>query len=409
MNVLKQQATLKADVIGNIMIKVTEKRNCTGCASCSNACPKQCIAMVPDEEGFLYPKVDVADCVDCGLCEKVCPILNQDEYDSPICILGLKNKNEESLLQSASGGVFIELAHKVAHCGGYVAGAVWNDDMLVEHKIVHTISDCKSFQGSKYVQSNIGVVYREIKKLLRNGEKVLFSGTPCQVAGLKHFLRKDYDNLITIDIICHGVPSPYVFKEYIKHIERVSKKKITGINMRDKSNGWGMFIRIYFSDGTSICHTRDTCLFNGMYAVHYATRPSCHHCRFASMHRVGDITIGDFWSIKKWHPNFYDSRGVSCALVNSKKGLDLLNSVLQKFETLESSPEEVMQNNLYQSASPSSYRTEFMKSFMSEGYETTIRKYLDYGTCNIMKFYLRKILRKFHLPIPSIIQSNIRK
>lgn len=392
------------------MIKIKNKEDCTGCSACANICPKQCITMIPDNEGFVYPEIDKSLCVDCDSCIKVCPIINYQGENHPISILGLKNKNKQKQIDAASGGVFTELAEYIIKEKGFVVGAVWNDDFSVSHQICDKLESCSKFRGSKYQQSKIGTVYLKIKEILIQGTKVLFSGTPCQVAGLKKFLRKPYSNLYTCDLICHGVTSPKVFQSYIQHIESKYKRTILSINMRDKTLGWDASgIRIRFSDGSSIFKNKDTNLFNCMYSVHYATRPSCHHCVFTNFQREGDITIGDFWTIKQWHPDFFDKRGVSVAIINATKGKELFRNIDSKFQIVNSSMEECLQNNLYKSAQPSTARNEFFEVYLQKGYEYAIRQFMDYGYINQVKQFARRAFHKLHLPIPSIIKSTIRK
>ena len=392
------------------MITIDKKENCTGCSACANVCPKSCIRIVPDEEGFGYPVVDHQLCIECDLCVKTCPIINYCNELSPQRIVGLRNKDDEELLRSASGGVFPALAEYVVNAGGLVAGAVWNKDFSVSHQMCDNIKDAQAFRGSKYQQSHIGQIYREIKKCLQANRLVLFTGTPCQVAGLKHFLRKPYDNLFTCDLICHGVPSPKVFQSYVAHIEQKYNRSIIDINMRDKTFGWdNSGVRVKFSDGTSIFRNKDTNLFNAMYSVHYATRPSCHHCVYANFHREGDLTIGDFWTVKTWQPEFFYPKGVSVAIVNTPKGRILLEAIEKNFYVVESDEEEILQNNLYQSAPPSSARARFFQVYLQNGYERAIRQFLDYGRMNQIKGFFRKVCRKFHLPEPGIIKSTIIK
>ena len=198
------------------MISIQDKKNCCGCGACVQRCPKQCVTMQEDSEGFLYPKVDLSVCIDCHLCEKVCPIINQGEGHEPQAVYAAKNPNEKIRMQSSSGGVFTILAEKILDEGGVVFGAAFNDKWEVEHDFVERKDELAKFRGSKYVQSKIGKSYRNVETFLKEGRKVLFSGTPCQIAGLKKFLRKDYENLFTVDFICHGVPSPGVFRTYLQ-------------------------------------------------------------------------------------------------------------------------------------------------------------------------------------------------
>ena len=247
------------------MIEIRDKKNCCGCAACVQKCPKHCVSLKEDEEGFLYPVVNVDKCIDCGLCEKVCPVLNQDKKHEPIGVYAAKNKNDETRKNSSSGGVFTLLAENVIKRGGVVFGARFDERWEVVHDYVEDKEGISKFRGSKYVQSTIGDNYLKAEQFLKAGRKVLFSGTPCQIAGLKHFLRKDYDNLLTVDFICHGAPSPGVFRTFLRDemhkaarqgggkntvslpcIPLVTEKdgldckdvEIKSINFRDKRNGW---------------------------------------------------------------------------------------------------------------------------------------------------------------------------
>lgn len=370
--------------------------------------------MIADKEGFNYPSVNITTCIQCELCVKVCPLLQtKEKYEnkqmSPL-VFALKNRNTNIQYTSASGGVFTELAAWSFSRHGLVAGAIYQPDFHVIHKLTETAKDAIAFRGSKYQQSDIGAIYREIRKQLVLGRTVLFSGTPCQVAGLKTILQKPYKQLYTCDLICHGVPSPKVFQSYLRFIEKKYKKKIININMRDKTLSWDQSgIRITFDDGVSIFKNTETNLFNCMYSVHYATRPSCHDCKFANTTRVGDITIGDYWNIKQVMPDFYDKNGVSVIIINTPKGKEMFDNIKKKFEVRNSNIQDCMQNNLYRSAKPSPARAAFFECYLNEGYQAVAYKFMDYGYINQIKKKIRWICHKLHLPVPSMIRSNIVK
>ena len=235
------------------MIEIVDKHKCCGCAACVQVCPKQCISFNEDEQGFRYPSVDNVVCVNCGLCERVCPVLNQDESKQPLQVYAAKNPNEKIRLMSSSGGIFTMLAESIIDQGGVVFGARFDEKWEVEHAYTETKDGLEPFRGSKYVQSRIGNTYQQVKEFLLSGREVLFTGTPCQIAGLKRFLRRDYENLLTVDVVCHGVPSPLVWRTYLKDfvmcpkgttekntvsISLNEKPVITGISFRDKSTGW---------------------------------------------------------------------------------------------------------------------------------------------------------------------------
>lgn len=366
--------------------------------------------MQSDEEGFRYPQINVNACIHCELCVKTCPELNPSEQAEPVKIVGLKNRDNERAQKSASAGLAAALSRHVIEHSGFVAGAVYNEDFSVSHQLISNTQELSRLNGSKYQQSDTGYIYKDIRTLLKQHQTVLFIGTPCQVSGLKHFLQKDYSNLYTCDLICHGVPSPKVFQSYLHFIEKKYKRKVASINMRDKTLGWNKpGIRIQFTDGYSIFRNRETNLFNCIYSVHYATRPSCHECLYANMNREGDLTIGDFWGIERYHPDFFDKHGVSLALVNTPKGEELLNGILHQFEWITSDPDECMQPNLAFPAPKSPVHEIFFQDFNKYDFETIAKKYLDYGKVNLCKSYIRRILRKLHLDCPAFFRSTIIK
>ena len=342
------------------MININNKKDCCGCHACSNACPKQCITMQADKEGFLYPIVDKETCIDCGLCEKVCPVINQSEPRKPLHVYAAYNRNENIRMQSSSGGIFTLLAEAIINEGGVVFGAKFDKDWNVVHDYTETIEGIAAFRGSKYVQSTIGNTYSQTKKFLQAGRKVLFCGTPCQIAGLKKYLRKEYDNLLTVDVVCHGVPSPLVWRRYIDETaeklraERVDGKNtvscslnelpvITGISFRDKTHGWKKYgFRISYAaskaaenpvsesatrEEREILHYfKDNIFMKGFLANLYL-RPSCYECAARSGKSGSDISIADFWGIQNFYPEFDDDKGVGLILVNSEKGKLIYNTV----------------------------------------------------------------------------------
>lgn len=335
------------------MIEIKDKKDCCGCHACATICAKHCITMQSDEEGFLYPVVDKDTCTDCGLCEKVCPVINQSEPRKPLKVYAAKNKNEEIRRQSSSGGIFTLLAENVINEGGVVFGARFNENWDVIHSWTDTIEGIAAFRGSKYVQSTIGDTYREAREFLKQGRKVLFSGTPCQIAGLKKYLRKDYDNLLTVDVVCHGVPSPLVWRTYLDETREqlrakrgVGKKSvsssidelpvITGISFRDKTNGWkkyGFRLRYaaseaaentvsapLYKDEKEIIQPFTRNVFMQGFLANLYLRPSCYACAARSGKSCSDISIADFWGVQNYFPEFDDDRGVGLVLINSVIG-----------------------------------------------------------------------------------------
>lgn len=321
------------------MIEIKEKQACCGCAACVQACPKQCISMREDKEGFLYPEVDKTVCVDCHLCEKVCPVLNQGKEREPLKVYAAKNKDEEIRRQSSSGGIFTLLAEQVLDDGGVVFGARFDENWEVVHACTETKEGLAAFRGSKYVQSRMGDNYKKAEVFLKSGRKVLFSGTPCQIAGLKLYLRKEYENLLTVDFICHGVPSPGVWREYLK--EEVARQcdrknsvlshpnakeiRIERISFRDKALGWKKYSFALTQSVTEGNGQKNTVLLSeplnknlflrGFLADLYL-RPSCHACPTKCLKSGSDVTIGDFWGIEKVMPEMDDDKGMSVMMVN---------------------------------------------------------------------------------------------
>lgn len=315
------------------MINIKNKKDCCGCNACVQICSHKCITMYDDEEGFQYPKVDATKCLKCGLCERVCPVINQSNARKPLESFAAINPNEEVRLKSSSGGIFSLLAENVIAEGGVVFGAKFNEKWEVVHGYAETLGDISQFRGSKYVQSYIGDNYIKAKQFLDIGRKVLFSGTPCQIAGLKLFLRKNYPNLLAVDIICHGVPSPMVWK---RHITTSTFKgcKISNINFRDKSNGWEAFnfhisAKTKFGNQISIKNV----IFNQdgymrSFLSDLSLRPSCYCCPSRKGKGNSDITIADLWN---WDNNpklqyYNDDKGTSFILTYTSKGVYSLNN-----------------------------------------------------------------------------------
>lgn len=282
--------------------------------------------MYEDEEGFLYPQVDTALCIDCGICEKVCPVINQNVEKEPIAVFAMQHTDKEVRLKSSSGGIFTLVATNIIEKGGIVFGARWNEKLKLIHDYTEKQEGLTSFRGSKYVQSYIGDTYKRVEVLLKQGREVLFTGVPCQVAGLKKFLRKEYENLLTVDILCHGVPSPRVFEDYLTYISK--GKKIADFNFRDKSTGWkGYSIKYTYENGKSKIHNSRVDGYMRGFLNHYMLRPSCHECPAKAGRSGSDITLGDLWSSKQLPVIKDDDTGLSVVIVNTQKGKKCLESL----------------------------------------------------------------------------------
>ena len=345
------------------MIKINNKRQCCGCEACVQICTKHCITFEEDKEGFRYPVVDISACVECGRCEKVCPFRNFGSTSEPEVVYAIQNKNEQDLLRSSSGGFFLLLAKKIIAEGGVVFGATFNRNWEVEHSYAETEDDVRKFMGSKYVQSRIGESYIDAQKFLNEGRKVLFSGTPCQVAGLKNFIRKDYANLLTVDFICHGVPSPLVWRLYLDEIVESARKgensvslplnhsiserdtlfsdvnvKIESISFRDKRLGWKKYsfaltLAEASADGKkntvslSYWHRENPYMLG--FLSNLILRPSCHQCKLKHGSSGSDITIADFWGIQNIRPVLDDDKGCSMVILNSEIGHKYVGDLLK--------------------------------------------------------------------------------
>lgn len=317
------------------MVDFLEKEKCCGCSACANICNFDAISMKVDSEGFMYPETNLKMCCHCRACETVCPVANQDEKEvEEPAAYAVTSKREDVLLRSSSGGFFSHLANYVLAQGGTVFGAAFSSVIEVQHKAVTDEKDLYCLCGSKYVQSDINQCFRSCRDLLRDNKLVLFTGTPCQIAGLNHFLNKKYDNLLTMEIICHGVPSPKVLKKYIENIEKRKKKKVSSICFRSKYTGWENYSVEYQYDDESkdlIKHQDD--LYNKIFLSNYVLRKSCYNCCFKQGKSNADITCGDFWGVRSVVPKMSDNNGISLVLCHSNKGgkyLDLIEACLQK-------------------------------------------------------------------------------
>lgn len=295
---------------------------CTGCSACGAACPEACIALLPDREGFLRPRVDSARCLRCGLCTKVCPVLQPGlPAREPVAVYAAQNTCAAVLEASSSGGVFSLLAERVLERGGVVFGAGCDAAFRVVHQGAEDADGLARLRGSKYVQSDMNDAFRRVRQQLDAGRQVLFSGSPCQVAGLRAFLGKAYDRLLCVDFVCHGVPSPWVFELWKRRLEKRGRSAITGISFRSKACGWRQFsFAVAFADGRTYRGTVKEELYLRGFLSNLFLRPACHACRFKEMKSGSDLTLADYWGVEKRFPCFRDNRGTSLVLVNSAKG-----------------------------------------------------------------------------------------
>lgn len=347
------------------MITITDKSQCCGCSACAQRCPKQCISMQMDNEGFLYPQVDSSKCIDCHLCEKVCPVINQYDARTPLNVYAAKNYDDEVRHQSSSGGIFTLLAEQTIKDDGVVFGACWDKEWDVKHDYIDNISDLQKFRSSRYLQSVIGDNYLKAEQFLKTGRKVMFTGTPCQIAGLKHFLRKEYDNLLAVEVICHSVPSSGVWQQYLTtrlHTLKWEKSDIRNISFRDKKTGWKTYSFVIENENGNILTelSSKNAFMRGFLADLY-TRPSCHACPAKQLRSGSDITLGDFWGIESLMPEIDDDKGVSAIIVNSDKGKQVLHNIDVELHEVQYSELTKRNPALVKSFPITSKRTEFFK------------------------------------------------
>lgn len=364
------------------------------------ACPKQCISFDEDSHGFRYPLVDRELCVDCGLCEKVCPMLNRNDVVEPKLVCAAINPSEEVRVKSSSGGLFTMLAEKTLYENGVVFGARFNDKWEVVHDYVDGSVHSKlleSFRGSKYSQSIIGETFKQVRDFLISDRIVLFTGTGCQIAGLKLFLRQEYKNLTTVEIACHGVPSPLVWREYVKKVP--GDKKFSNICFRDKRNGWNCYgLSFIGTDGMELMYERASenvfmqCFLNDL-----CLRPSCSNCPAKAGASSADILIGDFWGIDSMHPEIFDDKGCSLVIVYTEKGQDLLKEL--NLKTLNTTYEEVCRYNpcIIQSSYESRYAPIFWYHFKKHGIEAapkTLKLLRSHRIVRILAFIYYKYIKR---------------
>lgn len=383
-----------------INISFNNRYECCGCSACNSACPKECIVMQPDAEGFVYPVVDTSLCIDCGLCNKVCPLENYKEVKIDSKVYAAQSKKQDILSVSASGGIFSHLALDVIANGGVVFGARYADDFksVMHYKAANT-TDIRHAFSSKYAQSNMLKCYKEVKDELKRGTHVLFSGTPCQIDGLKCYLRKDYENLFTADLICHGVPSGLVLRKYVEFLEKRYKSTVSAINMRDKKSGWRKVrVKFTFASGKEIIDTEDSNLWFRYFSQHFLLRPSCHKCPYTTVNRKGDITIADYWGIEQQHPeNKFDvDRGVSLVLVNGERGEKMFDNISKEIDYIESSMDKciIKQPQLQHTADASVRRESFSKAVSKHSFQYLAIRYLDYGFWGKVYYKLRNYTKR---------------
>lgn len=384
------------------MIKIADKTQCCGCEACAQKCPKHCISMLSDNEGFYYPTIDVDSCIDCDLCEKVCPVINRFEPNTiePECY-ACRHKNQDIVNKSSSGGIFTSLAEYVISQGGVVFGARFTEDWMVVHDYAEDLEGLIKFRGSKYIHSVMNNSYQQAESFLKADRLVLFTGTPCQIAGLNHFLRKMYHNLISVDLICHSISSPLVWRRYLDHILLKHNKKAIGfITFKDKSEGWKRYgLKIVDDGGTILMRgAHQNNLYMRGFLSNLYTKPSCSQCPARNYTSGSDITIGDCWGLDQYHPQNDDDKGMSVALLLTDKGKNIFEAIQYNMDSFLIPYDEVEAEGLH---SPLTKSTKFHKNrplfFMDlNKYSLSLLffRYLQIDEfANMMKNRLKKIVK----------------
>lgn len=391
-------------------ISLINYKKCFSCRSCFLSCPKNAIEMIENQEGFFYPKVIEDKCIDCGLCVKKCPSLNDvKKEDFEQYGLAVISKDKETLLKSSSGAASAVIAKKIVSDGGVVFGVAYDENLFVHHISCKNESELEKIKGSKYVESFTGETFKEVESYLKNGQKVLYTGSPCQIAGLKKFLGKDYENLFTMDLICHGVPSRKLFAKYLDWLGNKYKGKIIYYGFRDKDvGGWSCGGKVKTKTKTKTLEAYLD-LYYSAFLKSKSYRESCYSCPYARIQRIGDLTVGDFWGVEKFYPEIDKKNGVSCVLVNSEKGKALFEFVKESFEITPCKLEEVQKQNwnlnqpskrpevrdsFYKDIDEDCYFSQFVETKISFIIKWKIKHFVFSVTPRWLKDYIKKILGK---------------
>lgn len=381
------------------MDKIIDKNKCTGCTACYNSCPKNAISMVEDSEGFKHPVIDQEKCINCGLCKRVCPVLNTKENSSlNKCYVGY-SKNEEEKMKASSGAIFSLVANYILDNGGEVVGAAFDNNMKLKHVAVSKKEDLDKLKGSKYLQSDLDNIFSYIKEVLKN-KKVLFVGTPCQVAGIKAFI-KNSDNLYVLDLVCHGVPSPKLFAKYINELNVNNNDVIKDYKFRDKSTGWDTYSNKMIFGNKEIIQDKDKNDYMKLFLADVALRESCFNCNFKLGNKYSDITLGDFWGVQNYHKDFYNKSGVSAIVVNTEKGNELLEIIKDNLVFKECKLEEIVEGNpsLQKSGVYPVNRSSFFKDLDKLSVSELSKKYVK------KRSLIRRVLSKVKILVKKMLMK----
>lgn len=374
------------------MEEVVHRTKCTGCSACANKCPQNAIMMKENIEGFIEPVIDENKCINCGICKRICPVLNTKKNDSVNeCYIAFA-KQEDMWKEASSGGLFPAMANYVLNENGIVIGAAFDKNNELRHIAVTNKEELYKLKGSKYIQSDLGNIFKYIKDNVEN-KKVLFVGVPCQVAGLKAYLNKEYENLICIDLICHGVPSPNLFKKYIEELEKEKNDELLSYNFRDKITGWDMYSNTAIFRNSNVISIYSKNDYMRLFLADVALRESCFNCNFKLGNKYSDITLGDFWGVNKYYPEMYNRNGVSAVIVNTNKGKYVFDRIKEDLEYKSCNIKEIIDGNL--ALKVSSHRPESRNLFFDDLYKKNIRYLVKkYAKKDSLFYRLKRKIKK---------------
>ena len=386
-----------------MFLDTNQKEECFGCTACMQICPTKAITMHEDKEGFSYPVIDQEKCIHCNMCRKVCPY-QKEIKETKADIYGVKLKEIEKRKKSQSGGAFTAIATSILENSGVVYGVAVCEGFVVKHIRIQNLDELDKLKGSKYVQSNAEEVYEKIEKDLREDKLVLFSGTACQIQGLLNYIEMKKipsEKLYTCDLVCHGVPSPKIYQEYIQFFEKKYHSKMKNFNFRDKRYGWGPHDEtMTFKNHRKI--TRP--YYRNIFYSNNPLRPSCYSCQFANTNRITDFTIADFWGIEKANQDFYSRFGVSLLFVQPGKGQELFKKILEKNELIyfQTNLEDCLQHNLQKPTDKPIERQKFWEEYNKSGFEFILRKYGNYGAKQELQNRVHYFLRRLKIKLKNI-------
>ena len=375
---------------------VNKGTKCLGCTACAAVCPTRAIAMKPDRDGYTYPVIDGVLCVNCGACDRACPLNGKSENGFPMRAYAAQHCDADVLAESASGGLFTALSDAILARDGAIYGAAFDDAFRVVHIRTTTADERNRCRGSKYVASDLGDIFIRVKEDLEAGVPVLFTGTPCQVDGLRHFLKKDYEGLYLCDLICHGTPSPLAWQAHVQMLEKANRSRMVSYSFRPKDWGWEVHNELsVFENGKRYHSNPRSVLFTTLYYSRLLHRRSCHQCPYSNLERVSDITIADCRGMEKRTSEFVTRDGVSLVLVNSEKGAALLSEVSGTLLCQEIDVQEFMQPPLRTPSTENPARERFWQEFHKNGYWSAVK--LIYGKHYVLKYRIKSLLQALGL------------